>query len=53
MWQRSLSRRSQQGSVIWERMNRSVDKWLPVARIYHPYPDERLGVMTRGKSPVR
>jgi hypothetical protein len=29
-----------------------VDKWLPVARIYHPYPDERFGGMTRGRSPV-
>src|SRR4029450_4656083 len=26
MWQRSLSRRSQKGYVIWERMNRYVDK---------------------------
>ena len=37
----------------WERMKRYVDKWLPVARIYHPYPDERFGVMTQGRSPVR
>jgi group II intron reverse transcriptase/maturase len=53
MWQRSLSRRSQKGYVNWERMNRYVDKWFPVARIYHPYPDERFGVMTQGRSPVR
>jgi RNA-directed DNA polymerase len=53
MWHRSLSRRSHKGYVTWERMNRYVDKWLPVARIYHPYPDERFGVMTRGRSPVR
>jgi RNA-directed DNA polymerase len=46
MWQRSLSRRSQKGYVMWSRMKRYVDKWLPVARIYHPYPDERFGVMT-------
>jgi RNA-directed DNA polymerase len=52
-WQRSLSRRSQKGDVTWERMNRYVDKWLPVARISHPYPGERFGVMTRGRSPVR
>lgn len=53
LWQRSLSRRSQKGEVSWERMHRYVDKGLPVARIYHPYPDERFGVMTRGRSPVR
>ena len=46
MWQRSLSRRSQKGYVMWSRMKRYVDKWLPVARIYHPYPDERFGVRT-------
>jgi len=53
LWQRSLSRRSQKGYVTWDRMRRYVDKWLPVARIYHPYPDERFGVMTRGRSPVQ
>src|SRR5262249_55846716 len=46
LWQRSLSRRSQTGSVNWTRMSRSVAKWLPVARIYHPYPHERFGVRT-------
>ena len=53
MWQRSLSRRSQKGGVTWQRMTRYVATWLPVARIYHPYPDERFGVMTQGRSPVR
>lgn len=53
LWQRSLSRRSHKGYVTWERMKRYVDKWLPVARIYHPYPEERFGVMTQGRSPVR
>ena len=46
MWQRSLSRRRQKGYVMWGRMKRYGDPWLPVARIYHPYPDERFGVMT-------
>jgi len=53
LWQRSLSRRSHKGYVTWDRMERYVDKWLPVARIYHPHPDERFGVMTRGRSPVQ
>ena len=52
-WQRSLSRRSHKGYVVWERMKRDVDKGLPVARLYPPYPDERFGAMTRGRSPVR
>ena len=53
LWQRSLSRRSQKGGVIWKRMNRLASKWLPAVRIYHPYPQERFGVMTPGRSPVR
>ena len=53
LWQRSLSRRSQKGYVNWTRMSRYVDKWFPVARVCHPYPNERFGVMTQGRSPVR
>jgi RNA-directed DNA polymerase len=53
LWQRSLSRRSQRGYVNWRRMSRYVDTWFPVARICHPYPNERFGVMTQGRSPVR
>lgn len=53
LWQRSLSRRSQQGAVTWKRMQRYVDRWIPAVRISHPYPQERFGVMTQGRSPVR
>jgi RNA-directed DNA polymerase len=53
LWQRSLSRRSQKGGVTWKRMQRLRSKWIPPVRIYHPYPQERFGVMTQGKSPVR
>jgi RNA-directed DNA polymerase len=53
MWKRSLSRRSHKGYVKVERMKRYEAKWLPVARICHPYPHERFGVMTQGRSPVR
>ena len=30
----------------WERMRRLIDRWLPPARICHPYPLRRLGVIT-------
>jgi hypothetical protein len=53
MWKRSLSRRSHKGYIKIERMKRYEAKWLPVARICHPYPHERFGVMTQGRSPVR
>jgi group II intron reverse transcriptase/maturase len=46
LWHRALSRRSQNGRVLWDRMRRLIDRWLPPARICHPYPLRRLGVIT-------
>lgn len=45
-WYRVLCRRSQRGRITWERMYRLVDRFLPVPRVYHPYPLRRLGVIT-------
>jgi RNA-directed DNA polymerase len=46
LWHRVLSRRSQNGRVTWDRMRRLIARWLPPARICHPYPLQRLGVIT-------
>jgi len=46
LWHRALSRRSQNGRVVWARMRRLIDRWLPPVRIHHPYPLRRLGVVT-------
>ncbi len=46
LWQRALSRRSQNGRVPWGRMRRLIDRWLPLVRIYHAYPLRRMGVIT-------
>ena len=46
LWQRALSRRSQNGRVLWDRMMRIVNRCLPLPRIHHPYPLRRLGVIT-------
>jgi hypothetical protein len=46
LWFRALSRRGQNGRVRWDRMRRLIDRWLPPARICHPYPLRRLGVIT-------
>ena len=46
LWHRTLSRRSQNGRVLWERMRRLISCWLPQVRTYHPYPLRRLGVIT-------
>lgn len=53
LWYRSLRRRSHKTRLTWERMRRLIDRWLPPARICHPYPSRRLGVITQGRSPVR
>ena len=44
MWLRTLRHRSHKGRQkwTWERMTRLIRKWLPQARILHPYPNQRL-----------
>jgi len=46
LWQRALSRRSQNGRVLWDRMRRLVNRWLPLPTVCHPYPLRRMGVVT-------
>lgn len=46
LWRRALKRRSQTARITWERMRRLIDRWLPAARVCHPYPLRRLGVIT-------
>ena len=53
LWKRALERRSERTRVKWTRMRRLIDKWLPPARICHPYPSQRFYATTRGRSPVR
>jgi len=52
-WYKALRRRSQRTRVNWERMNRYATRWLPPARVMHPFPDARFDARTRGRSPVR
>lgn len=44
MWLRTLRHRSHKGyqKWTWERMTRLIRRWLPHARILHPYPSQRL-----------
>jgi RNA-directed DNA polymerase len=46
LWHRTLWRRSQKARVLWDRMRRLIDRWLPPARTCHPYPLRRMGVIT-------
>ena len=52
-WFRALRRRSQRTNLGWKRMNRIATRWLPPARVMHPWPDARFAARTQGRSPVR
>lgn len=43
-WMRTLRRRSQKHALLWERMQRIADDWLPRPRILHPWPRIRFAV---------
>ncbi len=46
-WLKALRRRSQRGGRLdWKRMNRLATRWLPPARVVHPFPSMRLRVGT-------
>jgi len=42
LWRGALRRRSQRHRPSWARTLRQVNRWLPVARVLHPYPDARF-----------
>jgi group II intron reverse transcriptase/maturase len=46
IWWRALRRRSQRAreTLWWPRMRRIIDRWLPVPRITHPWPNARFAV---------
>ncbi len=46
LWHRALCRRSQHGRIPRQQMRRLIALHLPMARICHPYPLRRLGVVT-------
>ncbi len=52
-WYRALRRRSQRDRTDWKRMRRLADRWIPLVRIRHAWPEERFDVRTQGRSPVR
>ena len=52
-WFKALRRRSQRTRLNWTRMNRLANRWLPPARVRHPFPEVRFAATTRGRSPVR
>ena len=53
LWWRILRRRGQKHHLPWRRMRRYIQRWFPAVRICHPYPLQRLGVVTQGGSRMR
>ncbi len=41
-WLKALRRRSQKSRLTWARMNRIATRWLPPARVMHPFPQVRF-----------
>lgn len=37
-----LRRRSQRGWLSWPRLSRKLARWMPLPRVLHPYPEQRL-----------
>jgi group II intron reverse transcriptase/maturase len=44
LWHRQLCRRSQRAYVVWERMAKLADEFLPKPRVLHPWPSVRFAV---------
>jgi RNA-directed DNA polymerase len=45
-WLKTLRRRSQRHRLDWQRMQRVAERWLPRARIMHPWPSVRFDART-------
>ena len=53
-WVRTLRRRSQRHRLPWDRMQVHLERYIPKARVLHPWPETRFRVRhTQGGSPVR
>jgi RNA-directed DNA polymerase len=46
LWYAALQRRSQKATLGWRRMFTLINRWLPVPRVLHPYPEHRCNVTT-------
>ena len=42
VWRQALSRRSQRSYIHMRRLDRLMDRWIPVACVLHPYPMQRF-----------
>src|SRR6266850_1957566 len=52
LWYRQLCRRSQKARLVWSRMAKLADEFLPKPQVLHPWASARFAVRTRGRSRV-
>ena len=53
-WIRALRRRSHKATKLtWEKMQKMFRLWIPSVKILHPYPNQRFGRLTQGRSRMR
>ena len=50
-WAAILGRRSQKGNLIWTRITKLANDWLPRPRILHPWPNQRFAVKHPRREP--
>jgi RNA-directed DNA polymerase len=53
IWRQTLRRRGQKQRLTWEKLNRIFQRWIPIPRRLHPYPNERFDVRIQGGSRMR
>lgn len=53
LWFKALRCRSQRKRLNWTQMGPLTTKWLPPARVRHPFPNVRFDARIQGRSPVR
>jgi group II intron reverse transcriptase/maturase len=52
-WRKTLIRRGQKGRMPWSRMGQLAQRYIPKAKIQHPWPYERFDDRTQAKSRMR
>jgi hypothetical protein len=50
LWYRALSRRSQNGRILWDRMRRLITRWLPMPSVCHSYPLRRMASSPKARA---
>jgi group II intron reverse transcriptase/maturase len=40
-WMKVIRRRSHKARLTWDKFVKVVDKWLPLPKVVHPYPNQR------------